>query len=1118
MQSRLQQSQEQQAASHWQPQQQQQAQQQHRINPYPQSSSLPHSNSHARSLSSSALQSHQHHHASSSSSREQQQERCLALEALEKDAAKVWPELPDCYRNDKECILRALLKSPTLPPKSDFERQFDKHLRLDKQVILAFCQRPDFAQLYADRLLFVPDCYKHDKDVMLAYCAKIPRSLQDCSEALRQDVDVVQAAISLDGLELQYASPVLLQNNRELVLAACQKSGRALEFCPPGPLRDEFTHNRDFMLHTILKQPHAGPMFRLLPPTLQKDAELVLQALTNGMRFRYCPVELQQNIHGFVLEALRRRADLYLELPQSIQQQRHVCLAALTSDTLTTAVLQKGLHHHAHLAVEQAAVALQLCHCAEASVVQQFIVEQAPPRFKDDFEIMLAAIQRCAKLFAHASPRLQREPRIIMAALDADSAADVLSAVGHEALLAHPPIVVRAIQVSQKRHLRLLRTHIPPDLWMNRDVAQAYIQCSNRVLDPMEPLLQHDEELALCVAEFAGPDFGRVGEGLRGNLEFMKRAVDHNGLVLRYAVPALRDSSMELAVRALANHAQALHRSSGCRLTRDQVATHVQAKLALQATFVQDFLRGIAIVRYPHLPPAQRSTLSMLDRGVETSQAFKQLIAEFLGVPIGVELRILRKASVNLVASPSTSSNNHNHAPSDHPADRHNPELYRMDRWMRHRLPRRRHVVLRQQQQQQQQQQNVDAPNNNNNINNDFDDLDDEFDFVFMHHGPRRGGRFRGPANEEEGDAAAWEMGLFGWRPGDRLDEFANRVPGEDDEDRAMNGVEPQRPADAADIPPPNRAADAAVAAAFAPPAWAPQHRDGWRGGPHNNNNNNNPDNDRHGYLPNERPRHRVARPYGFDARRGRGYLERRHPHDVHRLENPEALEDREMGRRLDYDRFPERPSQHHDGGGGGGLRREGAPARDPPHHLLDDPALERARNHRLPVDMRAPAHEGERYVYQERPPNYQRYRLHENDYERPGQGQASAAAAAQDHQAAGFDQRRRRRYRAQEHDHEHSMAEFLHDDEDAEDDPFANNNRLRAPLQAPAPMMMMGDDMMEVHLDFDLWPADQEQQERGGLGGDENRRDHVARAAVGGFSQRQDAEESVANLAEMGF
>jgi hypothetical protein len=38
----------------------------------------------------------------------------------------------------------------------------------------------------------------------------------------------------------------------------------------------------------------------------------------------------------------------------------------------------------------------------------------------------------------------------------------------------------------------------------------------------------------------------------------------------------------------------------------------------------------------------------MLDRGVKTSQAIKRLIAEYLGVPIGPQLKLLQRAHANL--------------------------------------------------------------------------------------------------------------------------------------------------------------------------------------------------------------------------------------------------------------------------------------------------------------------------------------------------------------------------------------------------------------------------------------------------------------------------------------
>ena len=100
-----------------------------------------------------------------------------------------------------------------------------------------------------------------------------------------------------------------------------------------------------------------------------------------------------------------------------------------------------------------------------------------------------------------------------------------------------------------------------------------------------------------------------------------------------------------VVVQAVANHKETLAFCTGV----DQAAfkATVREKMRLHKTFLNDFLRGIAIVT-PHVPPARRSHLPMLDRGVETSQAFKLLIAEYLGVPVGKELTLLRTAWDNI--------------------------------------------------------------------------------------------------------------------------------------------------------------------------------------------------------------------------------------------------------------------------------------------------------------------------------------------------------------------------------------------------------------------------------------------------------------------------------------
>jgi hypothetical protein len=616
-------------------------------------------------------------------------DRVSALTALKKDAVSTWITLPKEFISDKEFVLTVLEQAPVLPPKSDFERTFPQSLRFDRDVVLGFCKRPDFTTLYYERHLYVPDCLTNDKEVMLAYCRSIPRSLQECTEELCDDEQVVEAAIELDGLELQYAS-MRLQEDKEMVIRACQKNGGALEFCPPGAVRDALTADRDFML-TVLRK-HGGPMLRLVSEPLKRDRELLLEALAHGMRLRYCPYDYQTD-RAFLLDAMDRKALLYMEFNRSTQMDKEIAKAAICSPSSTPQVIARALEH-ADLEMCRDVV-LSICHRGDVDFCRD-LFQQA--NFKDDKEIVLAVLKKDPKLFSQATERLQRDPDVILAAIEESTAIDVIRAVSPETQQAHPEIVCKAIQHTSRRLMRHLRTYIRPEsLWSNRDVAIAWIRRGNRVLDAFENLLQ-DPEVALEIAHYSFMEFSRVSENLRGDMDFMMKAVSRNGRVFRFTVSRLL-ANKQLAIAAVANTADAL---VGTTTSREELTTYCQEKLDLQKTFVMDFLRGIAISK-PHVPPAKRSQLSLLDRGVETSQAFKQLIASFLGVPVGTDLALMRVALANLKLPVSTTSIDL--AAAEATDDEH--DLHR------NLLERRRFRLFRRRPQQQQ---------NNNDLNNDLDE------------------------------------------------------------------------------------------------------------------------------------------------------------------------------------------------------------------------------------------------------------------------------------------------------------------------------------------------------------------------------------------------------------
>ncbi|GKZ01561.1 hypothetical protein MPSEU_001106600 [Mayamaea pseudoterrestris] len=571
-------------------------------------------------------------------------DRLLALEALRQDTSR-WSSLKMAYKNDKEFIMLQLANAKQLPDKSDFERLFSDELRMDRDIIISFCHRPDFPHLYSDRLLYVPDSLRDDKQVMLEYCRKIPRSLQECSERLIHDYDVVETAVSLDGMELQYASRSL-QSHRALVELACRSNGRALEFCPTGPVRDALTSDRDFMLMVLKSTKQAGPMYRLIKDKhLRADKELLLVALAHGLRWRFCPEELQHN-HAFILEAVHRQAALYLELRQQEQLQLEIARAAVTAETAHHTVIVKALAQNPSLQ-RDTNVVLSMARRGDAAFVKELFMNNQEA-FKDNEDVMMAILHKDRTLFPYCSNRLRHHPEIIMTAIDATTALDVITSLTATLLETHPEILIKAIAESAEDNLNKFPTQVrSAAIWTNRNVALAWIRRKCPVRRSFASLLQTDRELALEVAQNCWRDFVRVGTALKADRDFVLQAVDLNGRVLRFASVELRQD-FDVAMRAVAQtcHALSTH-PGGETVTREALEVYLQDKLALYQTFVYDFLAGICI-RRPNVPPALRSPLTLLDRGTETSQALKRNIADFLGVPRGDALALVRRAAHNL--------------------------------------------------------------------------------------------------------------------------------------------------------------------------------------------------------------------------------------------------------------------------------------------------------------------------------------------------------------------------------------------------------------------------------------------------------------------------------------
>jgi hypothetical protein len=341
-------------------------------------------------------------------------ERGMLLELIRNTGSShtVWTDLPEPFQIDKEFVLTAIRHMPVLPQKHLFERKFPQSLRFDREVALAFCARPDFAQLYEQRHLYPPPCLTSDKEVMIAYCRKIPRSLQECSEELADDREVVEAAIGLDGLNLQYAS-LRLQEDPGVIRSACRNDGQALELVPPGPIKDRLCDDRDFMMDAIRRK--GGSVWRLASDSLKTDRELLLGALVGGMPMRLCPAPFRED-RDFLCDALERNALLYLELPQPVQTDRDMAIAALSSPTTTRDVHARALELLPALRGSRDVV-LAVARRGDADVASDMFLSPGNERFLDDKEIVMAVVAKRPSLFNRVSPRLRINSEVFAAAM-----------------------------------------------------------------------------------------------------------------------------------------------------------------------------------------------------------------------------------------------------------------------------------------------------------------------------------------------------------------------------------------------------------------------------------------------------------------------------------------------------------------------------------------------------------------------------------------------------------------------------------------------------------------------------------------------------------------------------
>ena len=212
-----------------------------------------------------------------------------------------------------------------------------------------------------------------------------------------------------------------------------------------------------------------------------------------------------------------------------------------------------------------------------------------------------------------------------------DTCLDVMRSVHRSVLASNPEIAIAAVRVHDKPSERqTLVSLIPDTLWSNCLELQVEWMRRFGVLDKFKSSLSHPE-LALKVVEVCPNEFHKVHKGLRGSLDFMKRAVNISGRTIRYASRTIQNDRT-LQVIAVANHAWSISNEQ-----RQELAQYVNTKLGLRDRF-HLILCGIHF----------ESNLRILNIGSETSIELKRSLALNLGVPLGGDWKLLQKCKHNI--------------------------------------------------------------------------------------------------------------------------------------------------------------------------------------------------------------------------------------------------------------------------------------------------------------------------------------------------------------------------------------------------------------------------------------------------------------------------------------
>ena len=246
--------------------------------------------------------------------------------------------------------------------------------------------------------------YSADKDVVIAAVENQPNAFQFASKELRDDEDVLKAALTSNnfkGYELDFfkSASDRLKGNREIVLLAVKNEGWILEH-----VSEELKADKEVVL-AALNHWNATSVLQFASDELRADREVALEGWLS-----FASKELRAD-KDFVIEVVGKHGNMLEAAPDKFRDDKDVVLAAVSADN------DECLKYASDRLKKDKEVVLAAVKRLPTSL------RHADNKLKQDRDIVIATVKNYGWMLRELPKKLQNDKDIVLAAIEKDGMA-----------------------------------------------------------------------------------------------------------------------------------------------------------------------------------------------------------------------------------------------------------------------------------------------------------------------------------------------------------------------------------------------------------------------------------------------------------------------------------------------------------------------------------------------------------------------------------------------------------------------------------------------------------------------------------------------------------------------